>query len=65
MIPMLFWISGGAAALSVNGDFKKFGWTFQRFSLISVVGIGANASMWLLGPEDPKQRCWKQSALCE
>ena len=29
--------------------------TLQRISLISVVGISANASMWLLGPED--QNC--------
>lgn len=53
VIPMLFWISGGAAALSVNGDSWKFLWTLWRIYLISVVGIGANASMWLLGPQDP------------
>ena len=41
--------------LSVIGDFRKFGWILWRLSLISVVGIGLNASMWVMGPQD--QNC--------
>lgn len=52
-IPLLFWVSGAASALSFRRSTTRWLKGMSRIFYISIVGIAGNAAMWLLGPRDP------------
>lgn len=54
-IPLLFWISGAACALSFDGSAPRFFKGLRRILTITAVGVAGNAAMWLLGPR--KEEC--------
>eukprot|EP00927_Polykrikos_kofoidii_P031572 TRINITY_DN27127_c0_g1_i1.p1 TRINITY_DN27127_c0_g1~~TRINITY_DN27127_c0_g1_i1.p1 ORF type:complete len:495 (-),score=35.13 TRINITY_DN27127_c0_g1_i1:48-1493(-) len=50
-IPLLFWISGTACAMSF-GSSARFLKGLAKLAVITAVGVAGNAAMWLLGPQD-------------
>lgn len=49
VIPLLFWISGAAYALSFEGKFTR---GFRKLAVLTAVGVACNATEWSLGPMD-------------
>lgn len=52
-IPLLFWVSGAAAACSFK---KKKGNGVGKLLMLSLVGVASNGSVWMLGPHNAN--CW-------
>lgn len=55
LVPLLFWISGAASALSFKGEAPVFLKGVARIAMLTLVGVCSNGAMWLLGPRD--ERC--------